>query len=265
LFARVRIAILPVGTGSSLVKILDGGSEILQHPWVVYVTYTMLFADTTYGRCNVRIPSGTHTREKVVFDLEVESTGETSRDESSIRRRSLHLSFEPANLFSILANRVGGVSVYFLKVVGKGKQNGQSQTRTNTHNHDVAKNIPGKSLILNGSNDVGINVQETQKDGILAALLDIIVFHNNTNFQRSTLSEIQDLNIEDGRQPISSQYSHVINCLEVVHEGTFGVIKRIIVEKKHGFSAKAIRVFLVVVGVRVVLKKNVKIIKVSVD
>jgi hypothetical protein len=83
-FTRVGVAMSPVGTSSSLVKVLDSGDQVLVHPWIIRILDSVLLADFTNSGSNVRIPSRTHTWKQMMLHLEVESSSEVSRNETSV-------------------------------------------------------------------------------------------------------------------------------------------------------------------------------------
>lgn len=234
-------------------KVLDSRDKVLQYPRVVDILNTMFLAHFTDGRGNVRIPRGTHAREKVVFDLVVESASQASGNESSVGRRSLNLRLEPANWFSSVASSVGRITVDFLKVVRKSKQNSESQTRENSHSQDVSEDMKGELLVEERGNAVGEDVKGAKEDSVLRTLLNVWTVQLHSNTQGTTLSYIQDLRVEDRRSPVSSKYSDVVESLEVVHERSLRMIWGIIVEENHWLSTVTVRVLFMVVGVCVVL------------
>ena len=76
----------PVGSRTGGVDVLDRGNEILPDPWVVRVTNTMLLANLANRGGNVWVVRTGHAREQVVLDLEVESSGKSSGNESTVGR-----------------------------------------------------------------------------------------------------------------------------------------------------------------------------------
>lgn len=223
------------------------------HPRVVGITDTMLLADTADRGRNVGVPRRTHTREQVVLHLMVEATRQVSRHKRPVGRRRLHLRLEPANGLSTIASAVCRITVGMFKVVRESKQNSQGQAGTSTHDHNVCQHGPGESLVLKGSKDIGVNVQNAQKDGILAASGNVVVVKAHTDRLGSTLLQSQNFRVEDRRQPVSSQDQRVVERLEVVVEATFGVTRRVIIEQKHGLRSITVGIFHVVVGVGMVL------------
>ena len=71
--------------------VLDRGNDILPDPRVVCVTNTVFLANLTNCGGDVRVIGTGHAREQVVLDLEVESSGQSSGNESTVGRRCFHL------------------------------------------------------------------------------------------------------------------------------------------------------------------------------
>lgn len=73
---------------------------------------------------------------------------------------------------------MGGVSVNMFEVVGQRKQNSKSKTGRRPHQKNVAYNRQRESLVLDWSEYVCVDVQQTKHNCILSALDDIVILHN---------------------------------------------------------------------------------------
>ena len=196
----VRVSVEPVGSGTGLVNVLDGGDEVLVNPGVVRITNTVLGANLANLGGNEGVPGTGHAREQVVLDLEVEPSGQSSGNKATIGRRGFDLRLEPTRSFALSVScAVGGITVDLLKVVREGKQNSKSQTGRSSHDQDVSNDVGVPSLVHEWSNNVGVNVENAQTNGILSALSDVRVFHVDSNFFGTALLQIEDLAIENRR------------------------------------------------------------------
>ncbi len=98
-----------------------------------------------------------------------------------------------------------------------------------------------------------INVDKSHQDSILASAFDKVALHANTRSHGATLSQIDNLWIEHGRQPISGQDGKVKENLEAVKPLARGMVNWIIIEQEERFSTLAVWIFDCVVGVRMML------------
>jgi len=150
----------------------------------------------------------------MVFHLKVESARKATRDEATVRARSLHLRLEPTNGFhsfsALLVLHMRRVTVRMLKVVRKAKQNSQGEALRNTHEHDLTKRSPAPATdSVKRHEAIQKNVRHSQHCGNGRAAFDKVVVHANTNTLGSTLLQGQDLGVEHGRHPISSKDRNV--------------------------------------------------------
>ena len=53
-----------------------------------------------------------------------------------------------------------------------------------------------------GANDVPVDVQGADGNGILSAFLDEVILHHDANAHGTALPQVKDLGIEDGREPV---------------------------------------------------------------
>lgn len=183
--------------------------------------------------------------------LKVQSSSDTARDETTVCRTSLDLRLEPTHRFASFTRLFRGVTIHVLKVVRQGKQNGQCQRGRNTHEHDVAQGSH-EVVLLKGHNGVNVDVKEAQTNCELSTVLDVIRIHLEPNSLGTTLTKIKNFWIEDGRQPVSSQYYHVVESLEGVHPSATLVAQRVIVKQHEWLGTETIRILGIVIGVGVV-------------
>lgn len=212
----------------------------------------VLGTNATNRRRNVRIPTARHAGKQVVFHLKVEAARQVSRNGPTVRARRFYLRLEPADGFARLAHIRGGIAIGSLKVVRETKQDGQTKTLDCSHEHDIAKSSPAESMVQKGRHNIDANVQETQGNGKLAATLDKVRLHLNANTQGTTLSQVQYLWVEHGREPVASQDRKVVKDLKAVVPLTRRMVQRIVVEQHHGLGTKRVGVVLCVVRVRMV-------------
>ena len=107
-------------------------------------------------------------------------------------------------------------------------------------------------MVLEWGDDIDVNVQESKEKSVLAATGNVVIVHANADSKCTTLFEIQNLRVEDGRDPVSSKDWKVVKHLEAVHPGASGMTKRIVIEEQHGLGSKAVRVHFSMIRVRVV-------------
>jgi hypothetical protein len=111
----------------------------------------------------------------------------------------------------------------------------------------------GQSVVLLEWNDrIDINVKDTKGNRVLATSPDIVGIHLETNTGSSTLLQVDNLRVKDGRKPVSSQDEHVKEGLEGMDPLTARVAERVIVEQHERLSSETIRVLFIVVGVGMV-------------
>ena len=190
----------------------------------------------------------------MVLHLKVEATSDSSRDETAIGTRSLHLRLVPADGFASLSVMLGRVTVAVFKVVGERKQDSQEQGLGSSHDHDLTKGSE-RILVQKRGHNVGNNVKKAQGNGILSVTLDKVILQFNANKLSTTLLKVENLGVEHRGKPVASKNRQVKENLETVHPGSGRVSQWVVVEKQHGLSTKAIGVFIGVVGVGVVLQK----------
>ncbi len=112
----------------------------------------------------------------------------------------------------------------------------------------MPNNVPGESLVHDRRNDIGVNVEETQSDGIFPALDDVGAVHLHAHTQRPSLAEVQDLRVEDRRQPITGQYDPIVESLKVMNECPLWVAGRVVIEQDHGLGTVAIGILFMMIG-----------------
>mmetsp|Transcript_24670 Transcript_24670/g.44616 ORF Transcript_24670/g.44616 Transcript_24670/m.44616 type:complete len:256 (-) Transcript_24670:196-963(-) len=99
---------------------------------------------------------------------------------------------------------------------------------------------------------IDVNVQQSQKERVLATTGNVVIVHTNAHSKSTTLLQVQHLRIKDGRQPVSSKDGDVVKDLKAMHPSTSRMIERIIVKQEHGFGAKAVGVLFCMISIRVV-------------
>ena len=240
-----------MSSGSGGVKVFDGGDPILPHPWVKGVSYIVFLANLADLGGDKGVPGGGHAGEQVVLHLKVESSRDASANESTVGARCLDLGLVPADLFSLFAGVLDRIAVHFFKVVREGKQKGQREGFRNPHEHNVSNGCEGL-VVVKGNDAVDVNVHETESNGVLAALDNVVAVHAHSRLEGPALPEIQHLGVKDGRQPVSSQHKEVKKGLELVDPLARGMVERVVVKEEHGLGSTTIGVLLFVVGVGVV-------------
>ena len=102
--------------------VLRSGVEVLPKPWIVRVLDTVFLADLPNFGSNVGIPGRRHSREKVMLDLKIETSGQASRHEPPVRARRFDLTFVPAHFRAVQPRLGSRVTVHRIKVVGHNKE-----------------------------------------------------------------------------------------------------------------------------------------------
>lgn len=232
--------------------VLDGTDEVLPHPGIVGILDAMLLANLPHSGSNVGVPSRGHSGEQVVLHLEVETTSKSTGDESTVGRGGLDLGLEPADGLSTLPSALGGVAIGSLKVVRQGKETGQGQTLRDAEDEDLSEGGPGPAGGEEGADDVPVDVQKADGDGILATALDEVVVHADTDGLGTALLEVEDLNVEHRGKPVEGEEGEEEESLESVPEAAVGVVEGIVVEGHHGLGAEGVGILGGVVGVGMV-------------
>lgn len=243
---------VPVGTSTSLVHVLDGTDEVLPNPGVVGILDSMLLANLPHSGSNVGVPRRGHSGEQVVLDLEVETTGKSTGNESTVGRGGLDLGLEPTDGLSALPRGLGGVAIGSLKVVRQGKETGQGQALGDAEEKDLSEGGPGPTGGEEGADDVPVDVQKADGDGILATALDEVVVHADSDGLGTALLEVEDLNVEHRRKPVEGEEGEEEESLESVPEAAVGVVEGIVVEGHHGLGAEGVGILGGVIGVGMV-------------
>lgn len=252
-FARVRVPVLPVVSGPCRVHVPDGGQKVLKDPGMVDVPDVVFLTDTADRGSNVGVPGGRHAGEQVVFHLEIKATGEVAGNGSTVRARGFHLRLEPTDLAIVVSFRfLRRITIRVFKVVGQTKERGQGERFGNPENENVGQRPEADPVKLEGTHHVNVNVEQSQRNGVLAATAHKVTFHANAHRKRPALSQIQNLRIEDGTQPVSGQNRQIKECLEPMVPLPGRVSSGIIVEEHHGFRTEAVGVHGRVIGVGVV-------------
>mmetsp|Transcript_15275 Transcript_15275/g.20124 ORF Transcript_15275/g.20124 Transcript_15275/m.20124 type:complete len:244 (-) Transcript_15275:818-1549(-) len=219
----------PVASVTCGIQVLHRRVEVLVDPWVVSVIDTVLLANFTNLGGNVGVPCRTHTREQMMFHLEVKTTSDVSRDGTTVSATGFNLGLEPVNLFTSLTKVSRGITIGIDKVVRERKGESQSQTFRDTHNRNVEDgSLP--VMVQKGCNNIGNNVQQPQGNGPLSASDDEVIIESHTDTSSTTLVQIQNLRIEHRRDPVTSHDGSVKETLEFVHKGSCRMSKRVIVE-----------------------------------
>ena len=232
--------------------VLDGADKILPHPGIVGVLDPMLFANLPHSRSDVGVVCRGHAGEQMMLDLEVETTGESTGNEATVRRGSFDLGLEPANGLATLPDAFGGIPIGSLKVVRQGKETGQGQTLGDAEDQNLSEGGPRPAGREEGADDVPVDVQKADGDGILAAALDEVVVHADADGLGPALLKVEDLDVEDGGKPVEGEEGEEEEGLGAVPEAAVGVVKRVVVEGHHGLGAEGVGILGGVVGVGVV-------------
>ena len=249
--SRKRV-VRPVRASTRGVQVLDGADQVLPHPGVVHIPDPVLGTNLANRGGDVRVPCRRHAREEVVFDLEVEPTGETARHESAVSARRFDLRGEPAHGFARFAHRLGRIAVRIDKVVREAEQDRQSEAVGDAQEQHVTERPKAQAVVQKRADHVDPNVQDPQHDGVLAAALDEVALHLHPHELRPALLEIEDLRIEHRRQPVPRQHWHVVQELQGVVPLAGRVPEWVIVEEQHRLGPEGVRVLGGVIGVGVV-------------
>lgn len=219
-----------MGAVTGGVHVLECRDKVGKDPGVVGVLDSVLLANLANFGSNVGIPSRTHTGEQMVLHLKVEATSEGTRDETTVSAGSLNLGLEPTHRLASLFVRFSRVAVGIFKVVGQRKQDRKAKGLSCSHDHNLPKGSPWIS-VREGCHNVGVDVQETQRNGKLSATLDEVIIHLHTDRKSTTLLEVKNLRVENRRKPVSRQHGKEKESLETMQKRPGGVVQRIIIEK----------------------------------
>lgn len=231
-------------------QILHGRPPILMNPRVVRIVNIVLFANLAHLGGNVWVIRRRHAWEQVMFHLKIKTSSECTRNKSAVGARCFHLGLEPANRFARSTSFLCWIAVSVNKIMGERKQYCQSQGFTDGHYCDVIHSSQGR-MMLKRNYDIDVNVQKTQENGILAAVLDIIAFHSEANTLSTSLLEGKNFWVEDRRKPVPSKNKQVEKSLKRVERLPGRMVQRVIVEEHERLGSKRVWVFFCVVGVRV--------------
>jgi len=188
----------------------------------------------------------------MMFYLKIQSPGQSTRNETTVRAGCFHLGLEPAHWLSGLLKVSRGIAVRIFEIVRESEQGSQSKTFGQSHQHNVTKGFPSQSVIHERGYDVAVNVQETEGDGELDTTMDKRIVHLNSNRLRAALLQIKNLWIKHRGKPVKAQDRQKVKGLELVCPGSSLVSQGIIVEKDQGFSAVTIRIVGSMIGVGMV-------------
>lgn len=238
----------PVGSSSSLVHVTEGRYQVLPNPWVISIVHTVLLANLPNGGGNVRIPSRTHSWEQVMLHLEIETTSKVAGNSTAIGRGCLHLRLEPADGFSSLTELSARITVRILKVVRQGEEQTEGNTFTDAHQKDDSSGSHGEAIVRQGRVNIQEHVHNPQGNCILSPLHNVVILLLNSDVLRTPVTQINDLRIEYGRQPVESKQENEVCSLELVPPLSLRMSRWVIVECKHGLRAKAIRIFFMMIG-----------------
>mmetsp|Transcript_18233 Transcript_18233/g.43076 ORF Transcript_18233/g.43076 Transcript_18233/m.43076 type:complete len:246 (+) Transcript_18233:171-908(+) len=215
----------------------------------------MLFANFPNFGSNEGVPSRGHAWEQMMFHLEVESTSDGARNESTISARSLNLCLEPIHGFlfaTLLAlQNMSRITIGIDKVVRQGKENGQEQTFGSTQKQNVAHDAGIETFVHDRMDNMHIDIIHSQQNCPLSTAHRVIIVHFDSHTQGSALSEIKNFWVEDLRKPVSSQNNQVKEHLEAMVPFAFGVPEGVVMKEQKWFRSKGIRILFSVIGVGV--------------
>mmetsp|Transcript_15092 Transcript_15092/g.42571 ORF Transcript_15092/g.42571 Transcript_15092/m.42571 type:complete len:393 (+) Transcript_15092:271-1449(+) len=187
-----------------------------------------------------------------MLDLEVQAAGQPSGNGAPVCGRCLDLGLEPADRLSGATEFDGRVTVGILEVVGQCEQQSQCQRTSNAHDVDVEERIPVESAACEWNHDVASDVGQPQRQRELATVGDPIVLHLHADVLRAAILQFEDFcQIEDSRMPVSGQHDDEVKGLEGMHPGSLVAAGAVIIEEHHRLRRKAVRVLVLVIGVRV--------------
>lgn len=183
-----------------------------------------------------------------MFHLKVESSRQTSCNESSIGRRRFHLRLVPTYGLARLFDLGGGVTFDMFKVVAERKQQSQGKTPGDPHDVNVPDRRPRK-VPVQGNDQVGNVIENSHGERIFSATFEPGIGKGEPGGPRPTILQVVDfLKAKDGGYPVSRQDQYKIKCLIRMEKRTFWIPNFVIIENEKRFGTESIGILVGMIG-----------------
>lgn len=161
-------------------QIPDHGQKVLPYPWIVCVSYAMLFADFPNSWSNIWVPDRTHSGKKMMLNLEVETSSERTTYEATVGAGCLNLALVPTYLLTILTGN--GHTLSSFENMREHEQDTQREKTSYGHHCDVRECDPPAFIALKWSDNIAIQVEQPKQDCVFSSFGEILTVHLHTRF-----------------------------------------------------------------------------------